>query len=71
MNTSATEGDPERRDPDTDHARRARLNQRLRQAFISGAEQDSQRRLGRGLTAQEMERVLHHYPGDVGERRER
>jgi len=58
------------RDPDPITAGRARLNQRLRQAFISGAEQDSQRRLGRGLTAAELDRVLRRYPGDVGERRE-
>ena len=49
-----------------DPARRARLNQRLRQAFIEGAEKDSRRRLGRGLTAEELERVLRRYPGDVG-----
>jgi hypothetical protein len=48
-----------------DQDRRARLNQRLRQAFVSGAEADSRRRLGRGLTAEELERVLWHYPGDV------
>jgi hypothetical protein len=45
---------------------RIRLNQRLRQAFIDGAETDSRRRLGRGLTAEELERVLRRYPGDVG-----
>jgi hypothetical protein len=45
---------------------RARLNQRLRQAFIEGAEQDSRRRLSRGLTLEELERVLRRYPGDVG-----
>ena len=50
--------------------RRARLNQRLRQAFIDGAEADSRRRLGRGLTAEELERVLWHYPGDVATPRE-
>ena len=50
--------------------RRARLNQRLRQAFIEGAEEDSRRRLGRGLTAEELERVLRRYPGDVPDRRE-
>jgi hypothetical protein len=49
--------------------RRARLNQRLRQAFISGAEEDSRRRLGRGLTAEELERVLRHYPGDIAKPR--
>ena len=50
--------------------RRARLNQRLRQAFISGAEEDSRRRLDRGLTAEELERVLWHYPGVIVERGE-
>jgi hypothetical protein len=44
---------------------------RLRQAFIEGAEEDSRRRLGRGLTTEELERVHWHYPGDVVERRER
>jgi hypothetical protein len=63
-------GDPERHVPQTDHERRARLNKRLRQAFIDGAETDSRRRLGRGLTAEELERVLWHYPGDVARRQE-
>jgi hypothetical protein len=49
--------------------RRARLNQRLRQAFLAGAEEDSWRRLGRGLTTEELERVLRRYPGDLPERR--
>jgi hypothetical protein len=40
------------------------LRERLRAAFIAGAEEDSRRRLGRGLTAEELERVLRHYPGD-------
>jgi hypothetical protein len=44
---------------------RIRLNKRLRQAFIDGAETDSRRRLGRGLTAEELERVLRRYPGDI------
>jgi hypothetical protein len=51
---------------DTEPDRRARLNQRLRQAFIEGAEEDSRRRLGRGLVAEELERALRRYPGDVG-----
>jgi len=42
--------------------RRRRLNERLRQAFLEGAEEDSRRRLGRGLTAEELERVLRRYP---------
>ena len=48
--------------------RRRRLDQRLRQTFIEGAEKDSRRRLGRGLTAEELERILRLCPGDVGER---
>jgi hypothetical protein len=54
-----------------DQERRARLNQRLRRAFIEGAEEDSRRRLGRGLTAEELERVFWRYTGDVPERREK
>ena len=42
-----------------------RLNERLRQTFIEGAEEDSRRRLGRGLTAEALERILLRYPGDV------
>jgi hypothetical protein len=33
--------------------------------FIAGAEEGSRRRLGRGLTAAELEQVLRRYPGDV------
>ena len=47
------------------------LNRRLRREFIAGAEEGSRRRLGRGLTADELERVLLRYPGDVGRRRHR
>jgi hypothetical protein len=42
-----------------------RLNRRLREAFIAGAEECSRRRFGRGLTQGELERVLRRYPGDV------
>ena len=42
------------------------LNRRLRMEFLAGAEADSRRRLGRGLTLEELERVLRRYPGDVG-----
>jgi hypothetical protein len=45
----------------------ARLNERLCQAFIEGADEDSRRRLGRGLTAEELEQVLGRYPGDLPE----
>jgi hypothetical protein len=44
---------------------RHRRNSRLRAAFITGAEEDSLRRLGRGLTLEELRRVLRHYPGDL------
>jgi hypothetical protein len=44
---------------------RATLNERLRAAFIAGAEEDSRRRLGRGLTRDELDRVLKRYPGDL------
>jgi hypothetical protein len=42
--------------------RRAALDRRLRAAIVEGAEED---RLGRGLTREELERVLRRYPGDV------
>jgi hypothetical protein len=45
--------------------KRADLNRRLRLAWLDGAEESSRRRLGRGLTRDELERVLRHYPGDV------
>jgi len=54
---------------DTDQERRVRLNRRLRQAFLEGAEADSRRRLGRGLSREELERVLRLFPGDLPERR--
>jgi hypothetical protein len=44
---------------------RRRVNEWLRTAFIAGAEEQSRRKLGRGLTANELARVLRHYPGDV------
>lgn len=43
-----------------------RLNRRLRAAFYEGAEVDSRRRLGRGLTREELQRVLRLYSGDIG-----
>jgi hypothetical protein len=52
-------------EPEDRHAaRRQRLRERLRAEFIAGAEEDSRRRLGRSLTAEELERVLRRYPGD-------
>jgi hypothetical protein len=62
-------GDRRKQLPEPDGDRPVRLNERLRQAFVEGAEEDSQRRLGRGMTAEELERVLWHCPGDIGDRR--
>lgn len=45
--------------------RRRRLNERLAPLSWAGAEEDSRRRLGRGLTPEELERVLRRFPGDV------
>jgi hypothetical protein len=41
------------------------INTRLRAAWVEGAEEDSLRRLGRGLTPEELEGVMRRYPGDV------
>ena len=43
-------------------------DRRLRVAFIAGAEERSRRELGRGLSEEELERVLRRYPGDVPKR---
>jgi hypothetical protein len=44
------------------------LNRRLRVAFIAGAEERSRETVGRGLSEEELRRVLRRYPGDVPER---
>jgi hypothetical protein len=44
---------------------RRRFHERLRAEFIADAEEDSGRRLGRGLTREELEREQRRYPGDV------
>jgi hypothetical protein len=46
-----------------DHRRT--LNRELRTAFIAGAEDRSLREQGRGLTEEELRRVLARYPGDL------
>ena len=48
--------------------RRRELNRRLRLAFILGAEEQWRRDLGRGLTEEEMRRIMRRYPGDLPER---
>jgi hypothetical protein len=47
-----------------------RLNRRLREAFVAGAEECSRRRFGRGLTQEELERVLRRYPATCDVRRQ-
>ena len=49
-------------------AHRRELNQRLRLAFIVGAEQRSRQTVGCGLTGEELQRVLRRYPGDLAGR---
>jgi hypothetical protein len=41
------------------------MNLQLRAEFITGAEEEWRRRTGRPMTAEELERVLRRYPGDV------
>jgi len=49
-------------------SRHRELNRKLRRAFLEGAEERSQRELGRGLTADELRRILARYPGDLPDR---
>jgi len=53
-----------------DQERRPRLNQRVPQACVEVAEQDSLGHLGRDFTDEERKRVLRRYPGDLLARRE-
>jgi hypothetical protein len=46
------------------------LNRRLRLAFLRGAEERSRLEDGRGLTADELHRVVARYPGDIPDRHE-
>jgi hypothetical protein len=50
---------------DLEAAPRQRLNERLRAEFIAGAEMEWRKRSGRPMTAEELQRVLRRYPGDV------
>ncbi len=52
-------------DANTLAARRRELNQRLRLAFVAGAEERSRQTAGRGLTDDELRRVMSRYPGDL------
>jgi hypothetical protein len=44
---------------------RRRPKGRLRAEFLAGAEAEWLKRTGRPMTAEELERVLRRYPGDV------
>ena len=56
-------------DANTLAARRRELNQRLRLAFVAGAEERSRQTAGRGLTDDELRRVMRRYPGDLPDQR--
>jgi len=58
----------EPRQPIGSASRRSALNRRLRVAFIAGAEERSRETTGRGLTDEELGRVLRRYPGDLPRR---
>lgn len=53
---------------DTDDGRqtkRGRLNERLRQVFVAGAEEQSRQSRGRTLSADELKRIQDRYPGNL------
>jgi hypothetical protein len=54
------------RDHRTATAERREINRRLRAAFLRGAERQSSRERGRGLTEDELRLIMGRYPGDIG-----
>jgi len=48
--------------------RRRRLNERLRAAWVAGAETEWRKATGRPMTREELQRVLRRYPGTSGDR---
>jgi hypothetical protein len=50
-------------------ARRRELNQRLRLAFIVGAEERSRQTVGCGLADEELHRIMRRHPGDLPDQR--
>lgn len=46
---------------------RHELNRRLRATFIEGAEERSRETHSRGLTDEELRRIMRRYPGDLPE----
>jgi hypothetical protein len=49
------------------HERRRELNGKLRAAYLAGAEGRPIWERGRGLSEQELPRVMRRYPGDLPE----
>ena len=45
--------------------RRQRFKERARMEYVAGAEGEWRKRTGRPMTAEELERVLRCYPGDL------
>ena len=45
--------------------RRQRFKERARAEYVAGAEEEWRRRTGRPMTAEELEREIRRYPGDV------
>jgi len=45
--------------------RRRRLSEGRRAEWITGVEEEWRKRTGRPMTAEELERVLRRYPGDI------
>jgi hypothetical protein len=56
------------RQPTGSASRRREFNRRIRAAFIAGAEEQSRREVGRGLSEEKLQRTLRRYPGDLPER---
>jgi hypothetical protein len=45
--------------------RSGRLNERLRQAFVAGADEHSRQTTGKALTGEELESISRRYPGGI------
>lgn len=45
--------------------RRRRFKERARAEYLAGAEEEWRRRTGRPMSAEELERMLQRYPGDL------
>ena len=63
--TDTERPDLRRKPADDPEEARAALNERLRAAFIEGAEEQSLRQRGRGLSDDELREMLRDYPGDL------